>query len=69
VPLSEALNTLPTARHRDWEAFLDRSGFLAMPTSFEEAVDLVGSFVDPVLRNDRDLIRWNPSAGVWQKRG
>jgi hypothetical protein len=57
MPLSEALDTLPTARQQDWRAFLDRSGFLALPASFEEAVGEVASFVDPALRDDPDLIR------------
>jgi predicted nucleotidyltransferase component of viral defense system len=68
MPLSEALDTLPTARQRDWRAFLDRSGFLAMPAGFEKAVGEVASFVDPVLRDDPDLIRWNPSAWEWERR-
>jgi predicted nucleotidyltransferase component of viral defense system len=68
MPLTQALDTLPTARQRDWRAFLDRSGLPAMPASFEEAVAEVENFVDPVLRNDPDLVRWNPSAGEWERR-
>ncbi len=34
-PLSEILETLPTARQRDWRAFLDRAGLSDMPESFE----------------------------------
>jgi hypothetical protein len=69
MPLAQALNTLPTARQRDWRAFLDRSRLTTMPESFEEAVGEVANFVDPVLRNDPDLVRWDPSAGKWERRG
>lgn len=68
MPLSEVLDTLPVARQRDWRAFLDRSGLSAMPEGFEEAVAEVANFVDPVLRNDPDLVRWNPSAGKWERQ-
>lgn len=68
VPLAEALDTLPAARQRDWRAFLDRSRLIAMPESFEEAVEEVRAFVDPVLRDDPDLVRWNPSVGEWGRR-
>jgi hypothetical protein len=66
MSLSEALDTLPTARQQDWRAFLARSGFSTMPASFEELVEEVARFVDPVLRDDPDLIRWNPLAGEWE---
>lgn len=69
MPLAQTLDTLPTARQRDWKAFLDRSRLTTMPESFEEAVAEVANFVDPVLRNDPDLIRWNPSTGEWEGRG
>ena len=69
MPLSQTLDTLPAARQRDWRAFLARSRLTAMPDSFEEAVARVADFVDPVLRNDPDLDRWNPSAGEWERRG
>ncbi len=69
VPLSQALDTLPTARQRDWRAFLDRSRLTTMPESFEEAIAEVANFVDPILRNDPDLDRWNPSTGEWERRG
>jgi predicted nucleotidyltransferase component of viral defense system len=68
VPLSEALDTLPAARQRDWRAFLARSGLPGMPESFEEAVEEVRAFVDPVLRNDPDLLRWNPATREWNCR-
>ncbi|MDQ3638670.1 MAG: nucleotidyl transferase AbiEii/AbiGii toxin family protein [Actinomycetota bacterium] len=68
MPLAQALDTLPTARQRDWRAFLDRSRLTTMPESFEEAVSEVADFVDPVLRNDPDLVRWDPSAKEWERR-
>ncbi len=68
VTLSEALDTLPAARQRDWRAFLTRSGLPGMPESFEEAVQEVRAFVDPVLRNDPDLLRWNPATGEWDRQ-
>ena len=68
MPLAQTLDTLPTARQRDWRAFLDRSGLPAMPASFEEAVAEVAHFVDPVLRNDPDLVRWDPSVKEWERR-
>jgi len=68
TPLTEALDMLPTARQREWRAFLDRSGLPAMPDSFEDAVAHVASFVDPMLRSDPDLVRWNPSTGEWDRR-
>ena len=37
-----------------------------MPESFEEAVAEVANLVEPVLRNDPDLVRWDPSAGEWE---
>jgi predicted nucleotidyltransferase component of viral defense system len=67
MPLAQALDTLPTDRQRDWQAFLDRSGFSDMPADFEEAVARVAQFVDPVLRNEPDLTRWNPVAGEWER--
>ena len=39
-----------------------------MPESFEEAVAEVANLVEPVLRNDPDLVRWDPSAGEWERR-
>jgi hypothetical protein len=69
VPLVQALDTLPTARQRNWRAFLDRSRLTTMPESFEDAVGEVAAFVDPVLRNDPDLVRWDPPAGEWERRG
>jgi hypothetical protein len=39
-----------------------------MPASFEEAVAEVAHFVDPVLRNDPDLVRWDPSVKEWERR-
>lgn len=68
MPLAQALDTLPTARQRDWRAFLDRAGLPDMPESFEQAVGEVANFVDPVLRDDPDLIRWDPSTRDWEKR-
>ena len=68
TPLSQVLDTLPTARQRDWQAFLDRAGILGMPNSFAEAVDQVARFVDPVLQNDPDLARWNPSTQEWERK-
>jgi hypothetical protein len=38
-----------------------------MPESFEEAVGAVADFVDPVLRDDPDLVRWTPSTGEWER--
>ncbi len=67
VPLSEALDTLPAARQSDWRAFLARTGFPNMPQSFEEAVEEVRMFVDPVLRNDSDLLHWNTAAREWER--
>lgn len=68
VPLAQALDTLPTARQRDWRAFLERSRLTSMPGSFQEAVEEVKAFVDPVLSGDPDLVRWDPSAGEWERR-
>jgi hypothetical protein len=36
-----------------------------LPESFEQAVRQVSEFVDPVLRSDPGLDRWNPSARAW----
>ena len=68
MPLDTALDTLPTARQRDWRAFLDRAGMPDIPESFAEAVEEVKAFVDPVLRNDLDLVRWDPSTQEWERR-
>ncbi len=68
MPLVQVLDTLPNTRQRDWRAFLDRSGLPAMPASFEEAVAEVAHFVDPVLRNDPGLVRWDPSVKEWERR-
>lgn len=68
IPLSQALDTLSTARQRDWKAFLDRAGLPDMPDDFEEAVDQVARFVDPVLRNEPDPTRWNPSTQEWERK-
>jgi hypothetical protein len=68
MPLSQALDTLPTARQRDWRAFLNRARLTTMPESFEEAVAEVANFIDPVLRNDLDLDRWDPSTRSWKRR-
>ena len=66
MPLSEALETLPATRQRDWRAFLARAGLPDMPESFEEAVQRVANFVDPVLRNDPGLLQWNPATQQWE---
>ena len=68
MPLAQALNTLPIARQRDWTAFLERSRLATMPESFEQAVAEVANFVDPVLRKDPGLVRWDPSAGEWERQ-
>ena len=68
MPLAQVLDTLPTARQRDWRAFLDRSRLTTMPASFKEAVAGVATFVDPVLRDDPALVRWDPSEGEWERR-
>jgi len=68
MPLATALDTLPTARQRDWRAFLDRAGVSDIPESFEEAVEEAKAFVDPVLRNEPDLVRWNPSTKGWERQ-
>jgi predicted nucleotidyltransferase component of viral defense system len=68
MPLATALDTLPTARQRDWRAFLDRADMPDIPESFEQAVEEVKAFVDPVLRNEPDLVRWNPSTRGWERR-
>jgi predicted nucleotidyltransferase component of viral defense system len=66
LPLTDALDTLPTARQASWRAFVDRTGLTdALPYSFEQAVLQVSEFVDPILRNDQGLDRWNPSARAW----
>jgi hypothetical protein len=39
-----------------------------MPERFEETVAEVSNLADPVLRNDPDLVRWEPSAGEWERR-
>lgn len=66
IPLSEALETLPSTRQRDWRAFLIRAGLPDMPESFEEAVQGVANFVDPVLRNAPRLLQWNPATQEWE---
>ncbi len=66
MPLSEALETLPATRQRDWKAFLTRAGPPDMPDSFEEAVQGIADFVDPVLRNDPSLLQWNPATRKWE---
>ena len=68
VPLLEALETLPADRQQDWRAFLVRASLPDMPESFEETVESVADFVDPVIRNDPNLLRWNPSPGEWESR-
>ena len=66
LPLTDALDTLPTARQASWRAFVDRNGLTdSLPESFEQAVRQVSEFVDPVLRSDPGLDRWNPSARAW----
>ena len=67
TPLSEALDTLPTARQRSWSAFVDRAGLAAtLPDSFGEAVRQVFEFVDPALRDDASAERWNPTTRTWE---
>lgn len=66
IPLSEALETLAATRQRDWRAFLIRAGLPDMPESFEEAVQGVANFVDPVLRNAPRLLQWNPATQEWE---
>ena len=39
----------------------------AMPQNFEEAVEDVRAFVDPVLRDDSDLLLWNPATRAWAR--
>ncbi len=67
TPLTEALDTLPTARQRSWTAFVSRAGLATtLPDSFEEAVRQVSDFVDPVLRDDAGAERWNPITRTWE---
>jgi hypothetical protein len=68
MPLAQVLDTLLTARRGDWRAFLDSSRITTMPESFEEAVAEGAKSVEPVLRNDPDLVRWDPSAGEWERQ-
>jgi hypothetical protein len=66
LPLTDALDTLPTARQASWRTFVERTGLTdLLPESFEQAVRQVSEFVDPVLRGDPGLDRWNPSARAW----
>lgn len=66
LPLTDALDTLPTVRQASWRVFIDRTGLTdALPESFEQAVRQVSEFVDPILRGDPGLDRWNPSARAW----
>ncbi len=67
TPLTEALDTLPSARQRSWTAFVNRAGLAAtLPDSFEEAVQQVSEFVDPILRDDASAERWNPITRTWE---
>jgi hypothetical protein len=68
MPLAQVLDTLLTARRGDWRAFLDSSRITTIPESFEEAVAEGANLVEPVLRNDPDLVRWDLSAGEWERR-
>jgi hypothetical protein len=65
TPLTEAIDTLPTTRQRDWRAFLERSGLPAMPESFARV--LIGR-EEPAARAWRPL--WlkpfMASRAVWE---
>jgi hypothetical protein len=66
LPLTDTLDTLPTARQASWRAFVERTGLTdVLPDSFDQAVRQVSEFVDPIVRGDPGLDRWNPSARAW----
>lgn len=65
-PLAEVLVALPTMRQADWPRFVSQHGLAAyLPATYQELIEVVARFADPILIGAVSKGRWLPSAGTW----
>jgi hypothetical protein len=53
-------------KQTQWGAFLRRNGLTGPPLNFAEVVVLLRQFPGPIVRANRNAIRWNPAEG-WRR--
>jgi hypothetical protein len=64
--LTEVIGLLGRSRQSAWERFLDRSGLVGtLPETFEDAIEEVIRFADPILTGAVTAGRWLPSDQTW----
>jgi len=64
--LADVIGALGRARQGAWERFLDRSGLTgSLPEDFEEAIEALVRFADPILTGSVTAGRWLPSDQTW----
>lgn len=67
-PLRTLLTDLPRRRQAAWSRWLDRTGLAGeLPASFEDALDQVLAFADPVFAGQVEDAVWHPAAGAWHE--
>jgi predicted nucleotidyltransferase component of viral defense system len=64
-PLADLLTDLPVRRQGPWERWRTRTGLAELPSSFEQVVEGVIAFVDPVLSRSVTHGAWDPLEQRW----
>jgi hypothetical protein len=68
-PLGEVLVELSGRRQADWARFVNRAGLGdEVPASYEETVDAIARFADPILTGELGVGVWNAAKGRWQRK-
>ena len=65
-PLSEVLVGYPDIAQLRWDAWRLKNRRNELPEKFEELLDAVQRFSDPVLRRDDGATTWDPNERVWK---
>jgi hypothetical protein len=66
-PLRSVLVGLASARQADWERFVARSGLEGeVPATYEETIEAVIRFADPILAGEVTTGEWDPVARAWR---
>ena len=64
--LRDALSRLGPTRQADWGRFVERSGLGgSVPASYEDVIDAVASFADPILSGEIIDAHWNAAQRKW----
>jgi hypothetical protein len=65
MPLSIALNGFADLAQNQWKLWLRRQIFGNLPQRFDEVLESVVSFADPILANEVGHLVWEPESGAW----